>query len=55
MRGTYVASIRLDLHLEWMECIGRNLITRVLTSRDTYAKHNVVDRLSTAVNVARAS
>ena len=28
---------------EWMECVGRNLITRVLTSRDTYTKHNVVD------------
>ena len=43
MRGTYVASNRLDLRFEWMECIGRNLITRVLISRDTYAKHNVVD------------
>ena len=31
MRRMYVASIRLELHGEWMDCTERNLITRVLT------------------------
>ena len=46
MRRKYLPSIRLDFHEEWMECTGRNLITRVWTFYLSQSDHACFDHLS---------